>query len=125
MVELVLGGTISYTKLFFLKNGLRTFECQDGRFWTSGKFCVLILKAKACGCDPVNVVKKVACTLHYLSDEGPLRKTAKAFGLSRQVVSKIMWEVYRAIAIHLGLDYIKLPFTEKKKGKRKELFLSV
>ena len=25
------GGTISYTKLF-LKNGLRTLECQDGRF---------------------------------------------------------------------------------------------
>ena len=74
---------------------------------------------------PVNVVKKVACTLHYLSDEGPSRKTAKAFGLSRQVVSKITREVYRAITIHLGLDYIKLPFTEKKKGKRKELFLSV
>lgn len=75
---------------------------------------------------PVNVVKRVACTLHYLSDEGPLRKTAKAFGLSRQVVSKIMWEVYRAITIHLGLDYIKLPFTEKKKKKGekgKELFL--
>ena len=36
---------------------------------------------------PVGVVKQVACTLYYLSDEGRLRKTANAFGLSRQVVS--------------------------------------
>lgn len=41
---------------------------------------------------PVDVVKKVACTLYYLSDEGRLRKTANAFGLSRQVVSKIIRE---------------------------------
>lgn len=61
---------------------------------------------------PVDVVKKVACTLYYLSDEGRLRKTANAFGLSRQVVSRIIREVCRAITIHLGPDYIKLPFTE-------------
>ena len=35
---------------------------------------------------PVDVVKKVACTLYYLSDEGRLRKTANAFGLSKQAV---------------------------------------
>ena len=32
---------------------------------------------------PVDVVKQVAVTLYYLSDEGHLRKTANAFGLSR------------------------------------------
>lgn len=31
---------------------------------------------------PVGVLKKVACTLYNLSDEGRLRKTANAFGLS-------------------------------------------
>ena len=36
---------------------------------------------------PVDVVKQVAVTLYYLSNEGRLRKTANAFGLSRQVVS--------------------------------------
>lgn len=40
-----------------------------------------------------------------------LRKTANAFGLSRQVVSKIVRDVSRAITIHLGPDYIKLPST--------------
>ncbi|CAH3154309.1 unnamed protein product [Porites lobata] len=32
----------------------------------------------------VDVVKQVASTLYYLSDEGRLRKTANAFGVSRQ-----------------------------------------
>ena len=36
----------------------------------------------------VDVVKQVAVTLYYLSDEGRMRKTANAFGLSRQAVSK-------------------------------------
>ena len=31
----------------------------------------------------INVVKKVAITLYYLSDEGRFRKTANAFGISR------------------------------------------
>ena len=35
---------------------------------------------------PVDVVMQVACTLYYLSEEGRLRKTANAFGISRQVV---------------------------------------
>ena len=34
----------------------------------------------------VTVVKKVALTLYYLSDEGRPRKTANAFGLSRSAV---------------------------------------
>lgn len=60
---------------------------------------------------PVDVTKKVACTLYYLSDEGRLRKTANAFGLSRQVVSKIIRDVCRAMTVHLGSEYIKLPST--------------
>ena len=48
----------------------------------------------------------------YLSDEGRMRKTANAFGLSRQTVSKIVKEVCQAITVHLGPKYIKLPFTE-------------
>src|SRR4029434_6030205 len=39
---------------------------------------------------PVSVVKKVALTLYYLSDEGRVRKTANAFGLSRLAVSIII-----------------------------------
>ncbi|XP_050959494.1 putative nuclease HARBI1 [Labeo rohita] len=61
---------------------------------------------------PVDVVTKVACTLYYLSDEGRLRKTANAFGLARQTVSKIIREVCRAITFHLGPKYVSLPFTE-------------
>nr|XP_023651694.1 putative nuclease HARBI1 [Paramormyrops kingsleyae]XP_023651695.1 putative nuclease HARBI1 [Paramormyrops kingsleyae] len=61
---------------------------------------------------PVDVVKKVACTLYYLADEGQLRETANAFGLSRQVVSKIVRQVCKAITLSLGPDYIKTPRTE-------------
>ena len=61
---------------------------------------------------PVSVIKKVACTLYYLADEGRLRKTANAFGLSRQVVSNIVRQVCRAITVHLGPQFIQLPTTE-------------
>lgn len=57
---------------------------------------------------PVDVIKQVAVTLYYLSDEGRLRKTANAFGISRQVVSKIVRKVCKAITVHLGKKYIKL-----------------
>lgn len=63
---------------------------------------------------PVDVVKQVACTLYYLSDEGRIRKTANAFGISRQVVSKIVRKVCRAITVHLGPKYIKLPSTQEE-----------
>ena len=62
----------------------------------------------------VDVVKQVAVTLYYLSDEGRMRKTANAFGLSRQTVSKIIRKVCKAITIHLGPKYIKLPSTEEE-----------
>ncbi|MEQ2300432.1 hypothetical protein AMECASPLE_025369 [Ameca splendens] len=49
---------------------------------------------------PVCVVKKVACTMYYLGDEGRLHKTANAFGLSLQVVSKIVRQLCKAITEH-------------------------
>ena len=61
---------------------------------------------------PIETVKKVALTLYYLSDEGRLRKTANAFGISRSSVSFIVRQTCKAITIHLGPKYIKLPFTE-------------
>ncbi|XP_022778912.1 putative nuclease HARBI1, partial [Stylophora pistillata] len=63
---------------------------------------------------PVDVIKQVAVTLYYLSDEGRLRMTNNAFGISRQVVSKIVGKVYKAITVHLGKKYIKFPFTEEE-----------
>ncbi|KAK1887969.1 Palmitoyltransferase ZDHHC7 [Dissostichus eleginoides] len=41
-----------------------------------------------------------------------MRKTANAFGVSRPAVSLIIRQTCRAISIHLGPKYIKLPFTE-------------
>lgn len=61
---------------------------------------------------PVDVLTKTACTLYYLSDEGRLRKTTNTFSLSRATVSIIVRQTCRAIAVHLGPKYIKLPFTE-------------
>ncbi|XP_030594603.1 putative nuclease HARBI1 [Archocentrus centrarchus] len=61
---------------------------------------------------PVDALTKVACTIYYLSDEGRLRKTANAFGLSRATVSIIIRQTCHAISVHLGPKYIQLPFTE-------------
>lgn len=61
---------------------------------------------------PIAPLKRVALTLYYLSDEGRLRKTANAFGVSRQAVSVIVRETCTAITDHLGPKYIRLPFTE-------------
>ncbi|XP_033985794.1 putative nuclease HARBI1 [Trematomus bernacchii] len=41
-----------------------------------------------------------------------MRKTANAFGVSRPALSVIIRQTCRAISIHLGPKYIKLPFTE-------------
>ena len=60
----------------------------------------------------VDVVKQVALTLYYLSDQDRLRKTANAFGVSRQVTSEIIRKVCKAINLHLGNKYIHLPKTE-------------
>lgn len=49
----------------------------------------------------IDVVKQVAITLYYLSDEGRIRKTANAFGISCQAVSKIVRKVRQLkICIH-------------------------
>ncbi len=63
---------------------------------------------------PVGVLKKVACTLYYLSNEGRLQKTADALGLSRPTVSVILRQTCKAIAAHLGPKYVRLPFTESE-----------
>ena len=54
----------------------------------------------------------MAVTLYYLFDEGRMRKTAKAFGLSRSTVSVVIRRVTRAITIQLGPQYITVPSTE-------------
>ena len=41
-------------------------------------------------CKPISVQCQIAATLYYLSDEGRLRKTANAFGISRSAVSLIV-----------------------------------
>ena len=61
---------------------------------------------------PVEVERQVVVTLDYLSDEGRLRKTANAFGLSRPCISIIVRQVTCAITVHLGPKFIKLPLTE-------------
>lgn len=62
---------------------------------------------------PVEVNRQVALTLYSLSDEGILRKTANAFGVSRSNVSITVWRVTH-ITTHLGPKYIKLPLTENE-----------
>nr|XP_057903307.1 interleukin enhancer-binding factor 2 homolog isoform X1 [Doryrhamphus excisus] len=62
--------------------------------------------------EAIGPLKKVACTLYYLGAEGSLGKTANSFGLSRQSVSVVVRQTCKAIALHLGPKYIKLPFTE-------------
>ena len=46
---------------------------------------------------PIDVEKQVGITLYYLSDEGQLRKTSNAFGVSRSSVSIIMRRVTQVI----------------------------
>ena len=62
---------------------------------------------------PIDVEKQVAVTLYYLSDEGRLRKTANAFGISRASTSIIIRRVTQAISMHMGPKYITLPKTEE------------
>ena len=68
---------------------------------------------------PVDVERQVASSLYYLSDEGCIRKTANAFGLSCQVISVIIRRVCIAITVHLGPKYIKLPSWHPLKLKLK------
>ena len=62
---------------------------------------------------PIDVEKQVAVTLHYLSDEGRLRISANAFGISRASTSIIIRRMTQAISMHMGPKYITLPKTEE------------
>ena len=72
----------------------------------------------------IDVERQVAMTLYYLSDEGRLRKTANAFGVSRAFVSIVIRRVTRAIATFLGPNYIQLPFTEDAVENKVKNFFS-
>ena len=84
-----------------------------------------IVGKATCMRQPVDVVKKVACMLYYLSDEGCMWKTANAFRISKQVVSEIVRDICYAITKHLGRKYIKVPFTEDGVRKLTEHFQKV
>ena len=73
---------------------------------------------------PIDVERQVAMTLYYLSDEGRLRKTANAFGVSRPTVSVVIRRVTRAIATFLGPKYIELPLTEDAVKDKVENFFN-
>ena len=47
--------------------------------------------------DPISVEKQVAATLHYLADEGRMRKVSNSFGIEKSTVSKIIRRVNQAI----------------------------
>ena len=68
---------------------------------------------------------QLAVTLYYLSDEGCLRRTTNAFGLSHPCVSKIIRRVTHVITVHLGPELIQLSVTEDAvKEKVKNFFSS-
>ena len=71
------------------------------------------IKKKTTFMKSVDVEKQLGITLHYLSDEGRLRKTASVFGVSRSSLSIIIRRVTQFIAMFLGPKYIKLPVTEE------------
>ena len=72
--------------------------------------------------DPIEVDRQVAVTLYYLADEGRMRKTANAFGLSRSSVSIIICRVCQAITKFLGPLYIRLPTTENEVQEKADNF---
>ena len=57
---------------------------------------------------PVDPLKRVEITRYYLGNKGRLRKTANAFGVSRQIVSVIV----KPSPSNWAQKYAKLPFTE-------------
>ena len=74
--------------------------------------------------DPVDVERQIAVTLYYLADEGCMRKTANAFGLSRSTVSVIVRRVCKAICEHMGPQLIRLRKTEAEVLKKTNKFFS-
>lgn len=51
---------------------------------------------------PIEAERQVAPVLYYLSDEGRLRKTANAFGLSQSIISITVRRIARVLTIYLG-----------------------
>lgn len=74
---------------------------------------------------PVEIDRQVTLTLYYLADEGRMRKTAYAFGLSRSSVSAIVRRVCRAFCEHLRPVLICVPATEVEVEDKTKKFLSV
>ena len=60
------------------------------------------------------MVKQVAVTLYYLSNEGRMRKVANAFGIGKSTVLIIVRRVTKEISFHLAPKYIQTPSTEKE-----------
>lgn len=98
--------------LFWKKSGRRIFECLEFRK-LAGLLRPYIERQVTVMREPVSVETQVAVTLYYLSDEGRLRKVAKAFGLSRPTCSIIVRRVSFAITKHLGPQFIHLPTNEE------------
>ena len=54
---------------------------------------------------PLSVEKRVAVTLHYLADEGRMRKVANAFGIGKSTVLKLVrsW-LFLGCLVHIILN---------------------
>ena len=121
----MLGRTILRHKQLSKKNGKKILEWADQLFYYNEKNWDHLYKRKqqTWGC-PWMFERQVASTLYYLSNEGRIRKTVNALGLSRSVISNIISTGSRSvisniigrvcivITVHLGSKYIKLPFSE-------------
>ena len=73
--------------------------------------------------DCVKVERQVALTL-FLADEGHMRKTANAFGLSHSSVLVIVRRVCNCICEHMGPQLICLPVTEAEVQEKTKNFFS-
>ena len=71
---------------------------------------------------PINGEKQVAVVFYYLADEGPMRKTANAFGIAKCTVSKKTYRVTKTINIYLGPKFTKLPIAEEDVTESYRLF---
>ena len=102
--EKILGGTTSYGMCLSDMSGRKTFLklCSE--------LSPIIERQITNIRQPIDVEKQVAVTL---SDEGHLRKTTNAFGISRASTFIIIRRVTQAISLHMVPKYITLPQTEE------------
>ena len=90
-----------------MKNGKKTSECPKAVFFKLRDELLPYIKKKTTIMRfSIDVEKQLGITLYYLSDEGRLRKTANAFGVSRSSVSIIIRRVTQVIAMFLSLIHI-------------------